>query len=323
MLGIFSLASCDPATDANSGLAKPVLFVLNEGGFQKSNASLDAIELGTGNRVQNLIPNLGDTGSDLERIGDKLYVVMSGSRQLYAASIGDGKKASEFQFDTTITPTSIAAISATEALITDRYRPMLILFDLKSNSIKSEIPMPQGTVDLAVVGNKAYISASSNYLYVLDIATHTVIDTVEVGLIPEQVIYDAARDQILVVAQGAWGTGEPRLTMIDVTTHVVKNFLTGSVGEMLSRVLVAGDQAYAVFSNRVARIDLTTSSTTNPALITKGFYGGTYDPTANELYLAATSWNAEDPIEVYDASTGTLKRTLQGGIAPARFAFYR
>ncbi len=317
-----TLASCESTTENtpdNSVIKKPSLLVLNEGAFLGSNASLDAINTGTNERQENILPNLGDVGSDIEIIDGKIYIVSSNSRRLYAVDPVAGTTLASYTFQGEASPNAIAKIGTNEALVTHLYSNRLDLIDLTTNTVKDSIRVGQGTVDIVTMNGFAYVTASSSYLYIIDLTQKVLVDSILIGDVPQRVLPDPTRNQLVTLSWGVWPDGIANVSIIDVATRSVKRKtdVAGSVQK-----LVAGDnKVYIVYSDKIETMDLVSGIPLPFAA--KGYLGGVFDAPSNELFVGSGNYTTAGKVEVLDASTGALKRTYNAGIAPTHFAFYR
>lgn len=322
------LASCESSTEpptTNSKVEKPALLVLNEGRFTASNASLDAILLAAETRLENILPNLGDVGSDVAIINEAIYVLSSASKKLYVVSPVTGEKLSTLNFESTANPNAIAQISSTQALITDLYAPGIRILDLTADTVIGMIETTGGTVDIAVSGNRAYVTAATNSLYVINTDTRSIIETVDVGDVPQSVIVDESRGKVIV---HSWGQFSPvmtpgEITEVDITTLEATRRIEIPTDLYVKTIILGGQKLFAITSNGVRVIELTTGQLPNSGVVTDEFNGGVFDASSNELYLGKGGYSEEGKVEVRDATTFELKRSYNAGIAPTRFAFYR
>ena len=90
------LAGVNVAVGEKNGAFRK-LFVLNEGGFQKNNSTLDFFRFSDGNYVSDafgsmnpaIVQGLGDTGNDLALLNNKLWLVMNGSGYVHVIDARD------------------------------------------------------------------------------------------------------------------------------------------------------------------------------------------------------------------------------------------
>lgn len=320
-----TLASCESATEdpnANAVIKRPSLIVLNEGAFQSANASLDVINLESNERTENAIPNLGDVGSDVEMINGKVYVVSSNSLKLYALNPVDGKVVGSINFDAPSSPNAIAKINNDEALVTHLYSPRLDVIDLNSTSVKSSIPVGQGTVDVVTHGNFAYVTAATKVLYIIDLSSKTLVDSIAIGDIPQRVLVDADRNQLITMSWGDWQTSSPgNVSIINIATREVTRKNEVSATSFLQKLVMGQGKVFVIFGDRVEEMNLVSGILT--AFSPNPYLGGIYDKETNQLYLGAGNFSSPGRVDILDATLGNVKSSYQAGIAPTHFALYR
>jgi DNA-binding beta-propeller fold protein YncE len=325
VLFVAGLASCESAIvdpNENAVIKKPSLIVLNEGAFGAGNASLDAINLSNDERKVNVLPNLGDVGSDVEIIDGKIFVVSSGSTKMYVIDPIEGETLASLTLPQPASPNAIAKINDNEALVTHLFWNRLDVIDLTTNTVVDSIRVGQGTVDIVTMNGFAYATASTKYLYKIDLSAKTLVDSVEIGDIPQRILVDQDRDQLVTMSWGNWQTGTPgKLATIDVSNFTVKRSNTVSATSLLNRLIMGSGKAYVIFGDRIETMNLATGelSAFSPVFGLSAIY----DDQADELYIGRGDYTSPGKVEVYDGTTATIKRTYEAGIAPAHFAFYR
>jgi hypothetical protein len=323
------LNSCESSTSPQGGGTSVVttksVFLLNEGSFGKQDASLDLYVPSTGSITHNIIPNLGDVGNDVKLLNGVLYVVLNGSGKIYAIRADTVKKIDSIEFQNGEAPNVIAQSAPTQAIVTQLYNPNAVILDLQSNKVTGAIQIGSGSVGVALLDNRAFISSGSDSLNVCNIGTNTVAQVIKVGDDPQTVIADSAHDQIAVLCWGDYGEAPSSVYFVNASTLQVTDSLHFPGGSFMQSLIKGSNLLYAVVGDSVASIDLATRKITNAAFIatTSPYYNGGFDVASNELYLGVTNYNGNSSVDVFDATSGTKKRSFAAGIAPAHFAFYR
>lgn len=184
------LFSCTKKSDAPSegvGVAYNKGFlVLNEGLFNLNNASLSWIDLTTSQVTEDVFlaktgRKLGDTGNDLQRYGDKIYVLVNVSSTL---EVLDAK-----------TGSSIKQISM---------------------QLNGKAKQPRNIV---FQEGKAYISCFDGYVDVLDTSTLQIQKRIKVGDNPEQML--VIKDRLYVSNSGGLNPSlDSTLSVIDCNSNL-------------------------------------------------------------------------------------------------------
>jgi hypothetical protein len=323
-----TLASCEsttaPNTTDNAIVKKPSVFILNEGQFGKSNATLDAISLSDFGILHNLAGGvLGDIGNDIKIINGGIYICLNGSNKILVIRPDSCIKLDSVT-NSVFAPNQIAQVSGTRAIVTQLFTSNALIMDLQSNKIIGALPLGAGNSGIAVLNNRAWISSGSDSLNVVDLNTLQPTNIIHVGGNPQNVYADSLHDQIIVLGSGDYNTQAPGVYWVKATTMQKTDSTTvGNVGDQIGGVL-GKDKFYVIYPNRIATYDLTTHALLADNFIGGTYYQGGYDAVNNELYLGNTkAYKAAGIVDVYDATSGGLKRSFTCGIAPAHFAFYR
>lgn len=134
---------------------KKGMLVLNEGLFQQNNSTVSWVDLNTNEVVLDLFSSvngrlLGDTGNDMKIYGGKIYIVVNNSGTIEV---------------------------------------------LNRNNLKSikQINMTVGSINksprsIAFSGSKAYVACYDGYVDVIDTASLTILERIQVGANPEDLV---------------------------------------------------------------------------------------------------------------------------------------
>lgn len=189
------LSSCEetkqtPAPILPKGKYATGIFILNEGGFQKSNGSvsfynrknLDSVALEGDIFAKNNARTLGDVVQDMVVVNDKAFIVVNNSNKVEIVDAGTFK------------------------------------------SLAPEIKLKQPRYAVAV-GNKLYVSEWLNgyngigQISVIDITSYKVLKTITVGKAPEKLL--VVGEKILVA-----NSDENTLSVINTTFDTIENTIT-------------------------------------------------------------------------------------------------
>jgi YVTN family beta-propeller protein len=193
-VSVFSIAGCDKiqdepaATDYSTGV-----YIVNEGTFMASNGSISYFDPNAGQitngvfEAANLRP-AGDVVQSFAIVGDTTgYIVVNGSGKVEIVRLRD--------FKTTSAP----------------------------------IPVFYPRYFMQVSSNKGYLTAGSmqGLVYVVNLTTRTLADSVEVGYGPETMV--RLEDKVFVANSGGWGA-DSTVSVLDVNTDQVSSVI--SVGKI-------------------------------------------------------------------------------------------
>jgi YVTN family beta-propeller protein len=239
--------------------SEPVLFsngllILNEGLFNHNNSELTWSNFSQGIDFQNVFNaqtnrGLGDTGNDLQIYGNKIYIVVNVSNTIEVLDKNTGS--------------SIRQINMIQG--SQGKQPRSIVFY-------------QG---------KGYVSCFDGYVDVIDTATLTVIERIQVGTNPEGLC--VSNNKLFVSNSG--GLNAPAMdstvSVVDLNTHeeLLKIVVGKNPGEIISVnnsvfVLVRGN--YGSIPSRLKRI----SSITNILEETYNFDVSSISASSNHIYFS-------------------------------------
>ncbi|GEM_PF-2367191 len=342
-----ALTSCESNTSVHTTVDTTVvnagdraLFIVSEG--SGANGSLDADLFRTSpvrdTAVDSNILHGGLFDNDIHILGDRAYILENGGQDKNGvpkhASIDMVNADSLTKIGTVILPpeaaNKMAQISSTQFLVTQRNARFALIFDGSTASITDSISVGPNAAEVGVLGGKAFVTISPygqpGTIESIDLGTHQTIRSQTIGSGPESLVIDSVHNQIIVGCTGDYATIPPAIYFLDPATLAIKDSLTDpsffTVGALSSIVL--GDRLYAILGSNVLPIDLGTHAMETPLLASaKGYYKGIYDSRTNQLYLGyAGDFSSPGSVDVYNASTGTLKWSRSAGIAPGHFAFY-
>ncbi len=300
------------------------LFIVSEGGFGKNNAQLDAYSI-KGNDTtftQNIIQPLGDIGNDIQFFGKKLYIVLENSNKIEVVNPDSIADRTSIQFPGQVTPFKMAQVSSTEVWVTEFKNKQIAVMNLNSNTLTSTINIDTAQQDIGIFGGKAFICTNSNKLEVIDVATKQVLSNKYIGDSPAQVMIDSSRSSVIVLTYGNFGVSQPKILWVDPVTFSITDSITLPSTDFINVLIPAGSVAYVTYGDRTDKLDLATHKFSS--FLTKGYYKGYFDPVNNELILGdAKDFSSPGVVDIFDATSGTLKKTLNSGVSPGHFAIYR
>lgn len=191
------IASCGPTEDDNPVDPKERsgngLIILNEGGFQRGNASISFLpeEAYTTNTEEKIEASasvfaeangtlLGDVGHSMTMIGEYLYVVVNNSGLIRVLEPETFKEVAQIKgFNS---PRYIVPVDDSKAYVSDLYSNRISIVDLTLNSITGEIPLRGMTEKLLVYRHEVYVANNKNkHVFTIDIATDSITDSIDIG----------------------------------------------------------------------------------------------------------------------------------------------
>lgn len=330
----FNLISCESTTDTGNGptpVTNRSVFVLNQGGFGKTNASLDVISLKTDSVQSNVLPHLGDVGNDIKLINGKLYVVLDNSQKIEVLDPSTLKEVTAITFPAGSIPTKIEQISANEAVVSDGgyvNTTEMYVIDLATNTITSRITVGTSTGGLATLNGSLFATTSTNELLQINASSKSVTGRTPAGDVPMYAIADSGHNKVIVFSAGNYFPSKTpgSIRWINPNSLALTDSIMVDTNTYIAALVPAlsAKKMFILYGAGVGVLDLDTKKITTTTFIgtSKSFLGGTYDASTNELYLGTGDFSSNGKVEVYDATTGALKRSYNAGIAPSFFTFY-
>ncbi|HWF43535.1 MAG TPA: DUF5074 domain-containing protein [Candidatus Kapabacteria bacterium] len=305
-----------------------VLFILNEGDYTHANSSLDALIFRTQPTVDtavrhNILTHLGE-GNDILTAGNRVYVLDEGSNQLIVVDADSLKAIATIPFGTD-GPNKMALIGNNRLLVTRRNVTSAAIIDLTTNTISDSIPLGEGSIAVAVMNNRAFISGGiyggMGHVHIIDPVTHRETNTFVVLDGPERVEADSATNQIIIGCDGVYDSIAPRIYWVD-TGKVIASVNVGGVESQIT--FTTGDKRSLILDGVPEILDMTAHSVGAPIVGTsKAYYEGYFDQLTNQYFLGVSDFTSgTGAIDVWNASSHQIMFSTLTGIAPAHFAFY-
>jgi len=332
ILPLLALASCSE-DEATSPGPQPVslkgVFILNEGNFQKVNASLSLYLPDSGlvrNDVYRAITgkDLGDTGNSLTIHDGNLYIVVNGSNRIEVLSLSDGKHLATVDCPAGASPRHLVFADDGLGYISNLYTNSVSVFDAAGNSILNEIPVGNNPEQLLAAGNHLYVANSGfgngRTVSVIDITLGAVVNTLQVGDNPVW-IERVDGDEALVLCSGAYNDfNDPNddtpgmLYLINTAGVSVTDSI--QLGGHPQRLALDGSgYCYTVQTDGIQRVHLA-SKTLTDRYIPGYFYSLAFDAKRSVFYLTnPLDYIQPGRLEVYGLD-GAKRAEHAAGVIP-------
>jgi YVTN family beta-propeller protein len=341
---ILMMAGCqsNPAGPSGSTPGAPTgVYVVNEGNFQRGNASLTFYMPDSNKAYQNVFAlangrDLGDTGNDIAIYGGKAFIVVNGSQKVEVISTANNKSVGTLQLPGQRSPYRIVILSDAKAYVTNVLDSSVTAFNPSTLQVVFDrIKVGANPQGIAAANGKLYICNSGfgydNTVSVLNAGTGALIKTVVVGDSPSEV--GAGPNNVVIVkcdgksdyTNSANDTpGSISIISVDNDVIITKVILPLVTYGHPGRMTVSG-KGYGFFAGKtgIIRFSFTTStlSVGGTPFSAMQAYGLTIDDATDRLY-------ATDPkdfvqlgdVAVIDSKGIELKR-FTAGIIPGAIAF--
>ena len=343
-LVVAMIAGCqsNPTGPSGSTPSAPTgVYVVNEGNFQRGNASLTFYMPDSNKAYQNVFTlangrDLGDTGNDIAIYGGKAYIVVNGSQKVEVISTADNKSVGTLQLQGQRSPYDIVILSDAKAYLTNVYDSSITAFNPSTLQIVFDrIKVGANPQGIASANGKIYVCNSGfgydNSVTVLNAGTGTLIKTVYLDASPSEVGV-GPNNEVVVKCDGRSDYSNPNndtpgsISVInsDNDVVVIKAILHlatyGHPGKM-----AVGTKGFGYFVGKtgIIRFSFTGSTLTveGTPFSTIQAYSLTVDNATDRVYAT----DAKDYVElgevaILDSQGKELKR-FTAGIVPGAIAF--
>lgn len=322
-------------------------FIVNEGAWGVGNTSLSFYDK-TNEEVYNdlfFIANnelsLGDQSQSMTVFGDQAYIMVQNSAKIEVIDKGSLQSTATIS-EGIESPRYFTGYSATKGYASDwgadGVSGSIKVLDLSNYTVTKTISTGQGTNELMIDGDKLYaVNAGGwgrdNSLVIIDTNTDEVTNTIEVADNPNSLQIDAdgniwvlasghteydPDDFSVVVDQSTDGS----LSKLSSSGEVL---LTLSFSDLISpkhlRISNDGQTLYYIFNSAIYEMDITADALPTEALVSKGYYGLSIDPTDGSIIgCEAPNFSSSGNIDIYSVA-GVLVSSHTVGIAPNGCAF--
>ena len=309
------LISCNPdpqptPVDPNDSIQPHELkgvYVLNEGNYQFSNASLSFYDIEEDTVYNNLFYKannapIGDVAESMALVDNKLYIVVNNSNYIYKvdANTIECDLTKPFKLTDFYSPREIHFVAPNKAYVTDIIGTDLWIINPQEMTHTGSVAMGNTTEKMLQVGNELYVSnwsyyyidaeshRSYNTVQVVDLNNDVKVADIVVGKEPNTMVADKD-GHVWVLCEGrSWDDeyddlgmpyGEnPTLWEIDpmLKTAMCRYEFKGPYEDddeikgvaTTLRVNPAGDRFYLIYNNEVRRFDIATMSLSDSFRIT-------------------------------------------------------
>lgn len=345
------VASCGVRNSSDNPSPAPLpkkgisgVWVLNEGGFGRNNASLSLYNLKDSSFVQDYFEpetgrKLGDVANDLYRYGGKIYIAVNNSSTVEIISADSGKDLRQISLlNGTVKRQPRSIVGFGPNVFVCNYDSTIAVIDTTTLNISRYLKAGRNPEGLAVVGNQLYVCNSGGLawppnfdstLSVFNLTTFEKVQTYKVEINLQRIVA-VSNNEVLISTSGNYNDRKPKIirfngtiaNQIEINNSNLQKFSTPSGDVYMALVKPEGETKY-----KLARINPTTlaldytnlpdiSAVTTP-------YGFTYDPSTEEYWVSdAKNYSEEGDIYYYGKDL-KLKRKITAGLLPAKLLINR
>lgn len=339
---MFSCKPNEPVNPSKFNIGSGV-FVLNEGNFQFSNASLTFYDPEADTVANNLFYKvnnapLGDVAQSMALADGKLYIVVNNSNYIYKVDantmVCDTTK--PFKLTDFYSPREMHIVAPNKAYVSDLMGTTLWVVNPQDMTHAGSIAMGKSTEKMVQIGNELYVSNWSNYyvpgmekntVQVVDINNDVKVAEIQVGKEPNCMAVDR-NGHVWVLCEGAtWeADGEnPTLWEIDPMQKTATQRYEFDGSAMILKANASGSALYVVYNNEVRRFDIAASALSESFSIAAPeggtFYNMAVNPQNGDLYVTdAKNYMMNGAVYRY-SDDGVLLSSFDAGIIPNAMLF--
>ena len=319
-----------------------ILFILNEGNFQYSNATLSIYnpESGTVENEAFIKANgmkLGDVAQSMTIADGKGWIVVNNSNVVFAIDPMTAKE--KGRIENLVFPRYIHFIDDSKAYVTQLWDNHIAIVNPKTYQITGHIEVPDmkpgsgSTEQMVSYGDYVFCNCWSyqNRIIKIDTRTDEVVASLEVGIQPNSLVLDRY-GKLWTVTDGGnegspFGYEPPALVKIDAETFTIEKKFIFSLGDSCSEICTdsAKDHIYWI-NDDIWAMDVKASEPPSKPLIDAHgtiYYGLTVGPVSGDVYVAdAIDYQQAGRIYRY-SSDGNPIDQFSVGITPGAFCWYR
>jgi len=346
-----ALATCSLAACSDDDEPTPVpnpefqttasgLFVINEGNYGSSNATLTYYSTSTGKVEQEVFfrandARLGEVANSMTINNGTGWVVVNGSNVIFA--IDPDTFIEKGRITGLTSPRYIHFVNDEKAYVSQLYDNRIAIVNPKTYSVTGYIDVPgqeaaTGSTEMMVqVDNYVYVNCWSYQKSIIRIntATDKVDASLEVGVQPKSMVLDCEYN-IWALTDGGYegnpvGYEAPALVKIDTKTFTIAASYKMKLGDYTPTLAINGthDRLYWIQNDVYSMPISSTELPTEPVISSEGhyYYGLTVDPERGDIYIAdAIDYVQNGRLLRYD-SKGNLIGTVATGICPHAFCW--
>lgn len=304
------------------------VYITNEGNFMYNNSSVSFYNPDTKLVVEDIFktqnPNqtLGDVCQSIQKVGNSFYLVVNNSNKIVLVNADD------FKYQQSITgfvsPRYILPVSFSKGYVSDLYANKIAVVNLSTKNIVSYILCPGWTEKMLQFYNKVFVTnLYKNYLYVIDVLSDAIIDSIYVGKYASGIVLDK-NDNLWVLSSGETSSNQlPKLHKINPVTHQILNsFVFNSSDHPRNLIIDAARENLYFINQHIYKMNISATQLPTQPFITSqnnNFYSMEWNFVLNELYVSdAMDYVQKSTIYRYDNS-GKLIHTFKAGINASGF----
>lgn len=332
LLSICFLLSCDDNSvipPGNVNISSGDVLVVNEGGFQKGNASVGMYSEATNTYTANVYQNvngsvIGDVLQQVVSLKGEYWVVVNNSGKIEVVDSTDLK--TKHVITGLSSPRHIVFNkSNTKAYVSDLYADEVAVINTSTYKIEYYIPIEGWTDQMVITDSLLYIANRERpFVFVVDPTSYAVIDSIGIGHNPNSLLR-LQNGYLAVICEGRLGSSDiAKFQIIHPETRKVikeENFSSGEKPSLLRQSPINGN-IYCAFKGvyYIHPVDYTNQGKVID-LPEANIYGFDIDPVTGNFYVSdAKDYVKKSEVRVYKNGSD-LKQQFTAGVICNGFVF--
>lgn len=339
VLSLFSACKKNDPQPPPPADLKEGVFIVNQGTYTASNASLSYLEFSANTLTNNLFSSvngstLGDVAQSITIQNDVAYIVVNNSGLIYAIDTKDASLKGKIQ--DLVSPRYMLVINNDKAYVSDLYSQAIAVVNPTTFEVTGSIPLGYTSEEMSLIGNEVFVANWSAYtqepllnnnVIVLNSESDQVVDTIKVGIEPNSMVVDK-NDNLWVLCSGGYTHAEnASLWQIDAVSHtVVDSLIFEDILSYPSNLEIngTGDTLFYI-DNGIFKMSLDANKLPEESFIreneTRNFVFLGVDPVTSEVFVSDPLDNLSEGNVFHFNEKGGYITTYKTGIVPAAFGF--
>jgi hypothetical protein len=332
----------NPNPDVSTSKFTNGAFIVNEGPFNNGTGTVSYLNKDNGQISRDIFKDAN--GSDLGNIVQSLSIRDNKEVWVVVNNGGMIKRVdlNEFRLQSSISnmvfPRYMYHIDAKKSYITEwtdsQTASTLRVYNHFSQSFEKTLWLPAGAEEIAVVGNRAYVTCNGGFgnqdkLAIIDIVKDSVIGLLAVGPNPDGLRVDASNN-LWILCSGQW---KPDFTSLNLPGQLLRyNTITGIIDRTITmsslysqpqNLKINGNRSQLYYNYDGAVHTMAISASTSAPVVNGYFYGLGIDPGNGDIYCGdAGNFTSNGKLRRF-TTTGKIIDSFVVGIAPNDIVFIK
>ncbi len=319
------------ATDNNDSLTfEKGVYIVNEGNFQRGNASLTYYNRQQDTLIHRLFAQqnnrpLGDVFQSIYIYKENAFLVVNNSQKIEKVSLAHFQSLQTL--NTLTSPRYIEIINGHKAYVTDLYGNQINIFNPSTMTKKGNISVRGWTESIVSLNNNVFVlNKDSSRILKIDPSQNKILQRRKIAKSPNSMVIDK-NGKIWVLCDGGLSNKYyPHLLRLSSSLAIEASFSFDSKSSRPDNLIIDEQREVLYYINKgIYRFPIQNNALPGQTLFppgNKNFYALGYDTAQHEIYAAdARDYQQKGVIYRIHPSTGAFIDSFQSGYIPSDFAF--